>query len=45
MMSTSGEDATKYGFIGEMQKSYIKLIDLRSQWYDPAIAGFPSHDT
>ena len=42
---TSGTSQTDYGFTGESYDTYIKLIYLRSRWYNPADGRFISRDT
>ncbi len=42
---TYGASQTAYGFTGEFIDSYIKLIYLRSRWYDPASGRFPTKDS
>ena len=44
VISSIGDDASMYGFTGELSDSYIKLIDLRSRWYDPATGRFLNKD-
>ncbi|MCB8920648.1 MAG: RHS repeat-associated core domain-containing protein [Ardenticatenaceae bacterium] len=38
-------EVTDRGFTGHKQNAYIKLIDMRARWYDPAIGRFISPDT
>jgi RHS repeat-associated protein len=38
-------ELTDRGYTGQQENSYIKLIDMRSRWYDPAIGRFISADT
>ena len=35
---------TNRGYTGQKQNAYIKLIDMRARWYDPAISRFISPD-
>ncbi len=44
MAQIGGASQTAYGYTGEYQDSYIKLIYLRSRWYDPASGRFPTRD-
>jgi RHS repeat-associated protein len=41
----SGASQSAYGFTGEQQDSYIKLIDLRSRMYSPETGRFTSKDS
>ena len=45
VLASAGEGESSYGFTGEMQDSYIKLIYLRSRIYSPAAGRFLSRDT
>jgi RHS repeat-associated protein len=45
LMATTGTAQTIFGFDGEKTDSYIKLIDLRSRWYDPATGRFQTKDS
>ncbi|MBN2117600.1 MAG: hypothetical protein JW730_13570 [Anaerolineales bacterium] len=40
-----GASQTAYGYTGEFTDSYIKLIYLRSRWYDPYLNQFIQPDT
>jgi RHS repeat-associated protein len=42
VLSTAGEDATKYGFTGEWQEN--GLVFLRARYYNSKIGRFSSHD-
>ena len=42
---TGGASQSIYGYTGEFQDSYIKLIYLRSRWYDPTSGRFPARDS
>ncbi len=39
-----GNTITDRGYTGHEQNAYIKLIDMRARWYDPAIGRFISPD-
>ena len=42
----SGNNAlTAYGFTGQREDSYIKLLDFGARWYDPVLGRFISADT
>ena len=43
--STVGTSQSAYGYTGEYTDSYIKLIYLRSRWYDPASGRFTTQDS
>ncbi len=43
--ATSGTSQTDYSFTGESYDTYIKLIYLRSRYYNPANGRFQSRDT
>jgi RHS repeat-associated protein len=43
--STVGSSQTSYGYTGESYDTYIKLIYLRSRWYDPASGRFQTKDS
>jgi RHS repeat-associated protein len=43
--SSLGNATTIYGFTGEQQDSYIKLINLRSRLYSPATGRFLTRDS
>jgi len=45
VLSTNGDAQTSYGYANEYTDSYIKLIDLRSRWYDPYLNQFIQPDT
>ncbi len=40
-----GASQTAYGYTNEYTDSYIKLIYLRSRWYDPQTGRFPTRDS
>ncbi len=45
MMSTVGAGTSAYGYTGEMQDGYIKLINLRSRTYSPEMGRFLTRDS
>ena len=45
VLNRAGEGASSYGFTGEMQDSYIKLIYLRSRMYSPVAGRFLTKDS
>ncbi len=45
MIASVGSTTTIYGFTGEQQDIYIKLIDLRSRLLDPATGRFLTKDS
>jgi RHS repeat-associated protein len=40
-----GDSKSDYGYTGEMQDRYIKLLFLRARYYNPANGQFTSHDS
>jgi RHS repeat-associated protein len=44
-VSSLGSTTTPYGFTGEQQDSYIKLINLRSRLYSPVAGRFLTRDS
>src|SRR5690606_38144808 len=44
-LAQTGTTGTVYGFTGEQQNSYIKLIYMGARWYDPQIGRFVSADS
>ena len=45
LLASAGEGNSSYGFTGEMQDSYIKLIYLRSRMYSPVTGRFLTKDS
>ena len=45
VLASAGEGNSSYGFTGEMQDSYIKLIYLRSRMYSPVAGRFLTKDS
>ena len=43
--TAAGALNTEHGFTGQMENSYIKLVDMRARWYDPKLGQFISADT
>jgi len=41
----TGELPTEFGFTGQRNDSYIKLIQMGARWYDPSLGRFISADT
>jgi RHS repeat-associated protein len=44
VLDSYGEEGSHYGFTGEMQDAYIKLIYLRSRYYAPTTGRFMTRD-
>ena len=45
VLASAGDGDSSYGFTGEMQDSYIKLIYLRSRMYSPVAGRFLTKDS
>jgi RHS repeat-associated protein len=44
-LSSMGNEASAFSFAGQWQDAYIKLIDLRSRWYNSETGRFINKDT